>query len=574
MRQFSIKNQKGIVMITAYMIIAALSILTAATIKIATTEYNFAKRYFLTTKAYYLAEAGIDSTSYLLASKVANYESEPSGSNDEWTDLCTSTSDFLSTGFDIDTTCVTLDLDHAGSDPTTRERHYQIYATATDPDTGIETTVNQVVIRRKSYTFQHAIFYTGDLELLPGQNMLLTGKLHSNHNIYIASDGATLTVDSDYLYSAGKVYNMRKDKEGGASGTVEIKIDGSSSYAKMLETGDGSPLDSRRSDWATESQVRWNGTVKSSIHGVTEKAVPEPQSTASDGFYADNAAVKVINGTAYEGGSELIEGTDIPYGTVATSTTFHNHRENKDIRMTDIDIERLAGWCDVNSEGEEGPPGGDYSTVVGKEQLYPNHLPSNGLMYATRNDTPSDQQPGIRLLNGAEIHRSDGLTVVSNDPAYVQGDFNNVNKKSASVFADAVNIISNNWDDANSSGDKSGRTATETTVNAAFIAGVNETDWGKYSGGLENYPRLHENWSGITLTIRGAFVSMWDSQIATGDWQNSSYDAPIRNWDWDTDFGSLDNLPTFTPYAVEIDRRASWEGDLGEASYIEGEYTG
>jgi hypothetical protein len=572
MRQFSIKNEKGIVMITAYMIIAALSILTAAAIKIATTEYNFAKRYFLGTKAFYLAEAGTDSTAYLLASKVANYENEPVGSNDEWTDLCTSTSDFLSTGFNLDTVCVSLDLDHAGSDPTKRERHYQIYATATDPDTGIETTVNQVVIRRKAYTFQHAIFYAGDLELLPGKDMTLTGEVHSNTDIYIATH-ATLTIDTDVLDTAGNVYNMRKDSEASMNGDVRIKIEGSASYASMTEGGDSEPLDSRRSDWATESQVRWNGTVKSSVHGITARAVPEPQSTATDGFYANNATIKVINGTAYESGAQLIEGTDVPYGTVGTSTSFYNQREEKFVNMTDIDIEKLAGWCNVDSEGNEVPPEGDYSTVVGKAQLYPNHLPSNGLLYATRDDTPVDQQPGIRLVNGSEIHSSGGLTVVSNDPAYIQGDYNNVNKKSASIFADAINIVSNDWDDALSTLSKGDRPASATTVNAAFIAGINETVGNKYSGGLENYPRLHESWSGITLTIRGAFVSMWDSQIATGDWDMTNYDAPNRDWDWDMDFASLDNLPAYTPYAVEIDRQASWEGDFGESTYIEGEYT-
>ncbi|MBD3426306.1 MAG: hypothetical protein GF409_03630 [Candidatus Omnitrophica bacterium] len=553
-----LKSQRGVVLITAYMIIASLSLLTAAAIKIATTEYGFARRYFLSTKAYYLAEAGTDMTAYSLAGKVANYEEEPSGANCEWTDLCSTTTDFLSTGFDVDTICVTLDTDHAGSDPTTRERHYMLTSTARDPLTGIERTINQIVIRRKGYTFQHAIFYAGDLELLPGQDMLLTGKLHSNHDIYIASDGASLTVDTNYLCSAGNVYNMRKDKSGGASGTVQIKIDGSSSYARMLESGDPSPLDCRRSDWALASQTRWNGTVLSSVHGVTEKAVPEPRSTDPDGFYAQNANVKVINGSAYDGASELVEGVDVPHGTIATSDTFYNFREGKYIRMTDIDIEKLAGWCNVDSEGNEVPPGGDYSSVVGKAQLYSNHLPANALLYATRDDTTPDQQPGIRLLNGSEIHSSGGLTVVSNDPAYIQGDFNNINKKPASVFADAVNIVSNNWDDGNSDGDKSARQATETTVNAAFIAGINETSWGDYSGGLENYPRLHEDWGGITLTIRGAFVSLWNSQIATGRWEDQSYSAPIRNWDWDSDYANLDDLPSYTPYAVEIQREAIW----------------
>ncbi len=573
-RLSEINNQKGVVLITAYMIIAALSILTAATIKIATTEYNFASRYFLATKAYYLAEAATDEIAYDLAQKVANYETEPTGANDEWTDLSGTTNDFLSTGFNVTAACTSLDLDHAGVDPTKRERHYQLSATATDPGTGISTTMHQIVIRRKSYTFQHAIFYATDLELIPGKDMTLSGRVHSNENIYIAADNATLAVDTDYVYSAGNIYNMRKDREGGSDGTVRIKIDGSASFAGMKEPGEEEPLDSRRSDWMSESQVRWNGTAKSSVHGVSAQAVPEPQSTDPDGYYASNAGIKVVNGSVYEGVTELVEGIDMPYGTVATSTTFYNYREGKYVKMTDLNVERLAGWCDVNSLGEEVPPGGDYSSIVGKSQLYSNHLPGNGLLYATRDDAPVDQQPGVRLLSGAEIYNTGGLTVISNIPAYIQGDYNTVNKKSTSIFADTVNIVSNNWDDANSDQDKSSRIATETTVNSAFIAGVDNTSWGTYSGGLENYPRLHEDWGGITLTIRGAFVSMWEPQVAQGNWGAQSYTAPNRNWDWDSDFGDLSNLPVYTPFAVEIDRQASWKGEEDDmSSYMEGEYT-
>ena len=83
---------------------------------------------------------------------------------------------------------------------------------------------------------------------------------------------------------------------------------------------------------------------------------------------------------------------------------------------------------------------------------------------------------------------------------------------------------------------------------------------GQYNGGLENYPRLHEKWTGVTLSIKGSFVSLWNSQIATGNWVygNPQYTAPNRLWDYDTDFSS-GNLPPFTPWAVLINRGAWWK---------------
>jgi len=78
--------------------------------------------------------------------------------------------------------------------------------------------------------------------------------------------------------------------------------------------------------------------------------------------------------------------------------------------------------------------------------------------------------------------------------------------------------------------DQNSRVSTQTTYNCAFIAGIKTTTDTSYNGGLENYPRLHEKWSGVNLNITGSFVALWNSAIATGNWSNASYSPPIRNW--------------------------------------------
>jgi len=45
-----------------------------------------------------------------------------------------------------------------------------------------------------------------------------------------------------------------------------------------------------------------------------------------------------------------------------------------------------------------------------------------------RDDASGTQEPGIRLINGSQIYRSSGLTVVSNDPIYIQGDYNTMTR--------------------------------------------------------------------------------------------------------------------------------------------------
>ena len=75
--------------------------------------------------------------------------------------------------------------------------------------------------------------------------------------------------------------------------------------------------------------------------------------------------------------------------------------------------------------------------------------------------------------------------------------------------------------------------ASETTFNFAMVTGSYETESGRYSGGLENLPRFHEDWSGVPCNVSGSFVNLFDSQYATGDWRYGSdrYRAPIRAWE-------------------------------------------
>jgi hypothetical protein len=58
--------------------------------------------------------------------------------------------------------------------------------------------------------FQFAVFYTDDLEIFPGANMRLGGRVHTNADMYMGSNG-TLTVDSNYCRAIGGIYRNRKD---------------------------------------------------------------------------------------------------------------------------------------------------------------------------------------------------------------------------------------------------------------------------------------------------------------------------------------------------------------------------
>ena len=542
------RKKKAIVLIFVYTIIPLLLVLAGITIRRGINELNLAKINELNTQALYLAEAGVKHVAYTIAYDSANHISLPLTTSDaDWTAIPGLPSGFLPASFNLEYTCVSIDSEYPDEDSgiITFVQHYKIRARVTNSKYDISVILNQIIARNKTYTFQHAVFYEDDLEMLPGPNMTLSGRVHSNSDIYIGANN-TLTIDTDYLYSAGNIYNERKDNGLIPSGDVSIKKKKDKptdpdEYYLMKEAGDTDPLDCNRSDWTDESQNRWNETVKSAVHGVTALAIPAVGSIQPDGYYAANAGLKITKKSdgsweIYSGGSPL-NISDFPSGTI-TESTFKDNREGKNITVVDIDMSKL------NTSG---------------------HFPSNGLLYVTREDASPSQANGVRLKDGEELNGA--LTVVSNDPVYIQGDYNKDDpdngyiKKPAGIICDAVNILSNSWGDSHNN--FSNRSASNTEVDAAFISGIVPTPdgGGNYSGGLENYPRLHENWSGKTLKIRGSFVELWESSIAQGQWHygNPIYTAPVRDWDYDTDFNNSSNLPPFTPFAVEIEKTVWWK---------------
>lgn len=168
---------------------------------------------------------------------------------------------------------------------------------------------------------------------------------------------------------------------------------------------------------------------------------------------------------------------------------------------------------------------------------------------------------GIRLTNGSTLPTG-GLTVASQNPLYIQGDYNTSGTRvSSAVFADGVTILSNNWNDANSNGALSSRKASNTTVNTAIVGGFLPSGWTDpvsgaqygYSGGLNNFPRFLEDWGSKTFTYVGSMIELFTSQIATGEWDTGSvYVPPTRVWSFDSNF--VDNPPPGSLTAVSMAR--------------------
>jgi hypothetical protein len=286
--------------------------------------------------------------------------------------------------------------------------------------------------------------------------------------------------------------------------------------------------------------------------------------------------------------------------------TFKNYREkrgnigrsfNTPIQMLNVDIRGLVE-CASNLMGgttlDDDKKGGLvwFLTVKGPDS---NPTP------------PASNDYGVRIYNGQDLSTPvagvsiKGLSVISDQAVYIRGDYNcgssttcnNGNndddiRKPAAVMADTINVLSNNWplDDSYSNYPISssssfgneptpGRPASPTTIDAAFLAGIDITGlvngsssqgqgYATAGGGLNNYPRFHEDWSNgfyknnhVDFTYQGSMVSLGAPRKVNGRWCGSGstadcniYNPPNRLWRYDPLFNNAANLPPLTPRAV------------------------
>jgi hypothetical protein len=209
-----------------------------------------------------------------------------------------------------------------------------------------------------------------------------------------------------------------------------------------------------------------------------------------------------------------------------------------------------------------------------------------------------------------------GFTVGSENPVYIQGNYNSnctaagaadctpgnatydptwntppgaePNHAAAAVIADAVTVLSNNWQDAGQSGAlysgslvnpinpsfqnvpaiTPNRIAVTTHYRVAIAAGkniafLNTTQNPEFSfgmdGGIHNFLRFLEDWGGQasqqTLNYKGSLVSLYYATYATGTFKccNLVYNPPNRNYVFDPLFSLPQNLPPGTPMFRNVD---------------------
>ena len=406
--------------------------------------------------------------------------------------------------------------------------------------------VRRVFQKQQLSPWNWAIFYVDLLEIQPGPTFTVTGWVHTNGDLYTGHN--TLTFADKVTYgrdwSVGFAPGDARSVGGSGPETPTTPVWPSNLPPALDVAHQPFGLDSSRIVNTTDSNPN-----NDSYHELIELPVAGFSDPLAGTRYYDQAGVKILidgsnNVTIQDAAGTAVNshstGTDLQIynvfsNAVTTNQTIQDNREASSIRLATLDV-------------------GKITTAVKNGTL----TGFNGIVYMTDTSASANgvgTKRGVRLKNGT-IMPTGGLTIVSGNPVYIQGDYNTgglnppsntgnplqpqingYTRQPSSVIADAVNILSNSWSDGNSGSGLGSRVASSTTVNTAILSGIIPSANNIYSGGAENFPRFLEDWGGKTLTYYGSMVELYQSKQSIGTWgKDNVYNPPNRQWFFDKNF--------------------------------------
>jgi hypothetical protein len=377
---------------------------------------------------------------------------------------------------------------------------FEIVSHARNSSKSVDQIVHQTVNQNLIGMYQFGIFYDKDLEMNPDFPLdYYNGRIHSNGDIHFCSHN-TLDISAT-VTAAGHIYNTPLDPT--------LVTNGKARFKDPADQWHDLSYDWRDPNWVSKSLADWGGRVMDSSHGIPELAYPVPAPLVSidiikRGLVGDNAELKEKR-YYYKAGLRILDGVGsdssgnavaLPAGLISAVANVKDWREGCLMAMYTLDISVLR------------------TSGV---------LPANHVVYISY----SGAHTAVRIKNGSQLPGG-GLVIATDNPLYLQGDYNKMNKQPSSLMCDAFNVYSNNWSDGNST---------------CVIAGNSATVGGHYGGGAENLIRLNEKWVGHELTYRGSLICIYVSERAVGPFSNASYVEAQRDWGFDPDL--LD--PNFWP---------------------------
>lgn len=411
----------------------------------------------------------------------------------------------------------------------------------------VTAKVRRIFEKKYDVPFTFAMFYMDDLELHPSSSLTITGPVHTNGNLYVGTQQFTAQAPSTSFPTSGRVTYADTFVNGASP-----KDPTHSTFTQPTFPANQPPMMQ-----STYLPFGWNpnlsGTNANSdtYHDLIERPDTSIDDDISTIRFYNQADFRVlINGTTTSELTVYKKNTSGGYDVVSSGNEYNTIKDALVASGSNLDQATIQDVREGGSVRLQSVNIGDISQNV-----------TLGMIYISDTTAAPGAKRGIRIKNGSRIYPATGITIVSDNPVYIQGDFNTgisppsnsgtytsplaagYTWKPAAIVADAINVLSNNWIDTNPI---ASRVASNTTVNAALVTGNVPSDGTNYSGGGENFIRFLENWSDKSFTYYGSMVQFWQSQQATGPWSGSStvYTAPTTNkWFYDIHFAGDPNNP-------------------------------
>jgi hypothetical protein len=493
-------------------------------------------------------------------------------------------------------------------------------ATPQNLPVNVPATVCQTVWFGTIPMCQYAVFYNVVLEINPGDTFTIAGRVHCNTNIYCTGAAANklLTFKSN-VDAAGTITNVPSPLDpqngplgGNRSGNVvypygqpmqgrdalNLPLGNTTNYGyaaleSLLQLPPAAYAVGTAAAYTTNGQVYFanetdlvitnDSVVGTNISVFYQNAnqanyLVKIPCDATNSYPTTNIITRTTNSLTHVvtiTTNKIVGYTNIFYSYV-TNVAFYDYREGATVQALQLDVGNLGDWL-----GNTNPTTGGWQYEVKNCSggTYKGAVISSVYIYNSLKPVAGSVLPAVRIVNGMQLPTNSysstlqavGLGIATAQPLYVEGNYNvTVDNQNyayslgsttngctlpACLIGDAITLLSSNFVDNGS--EKTTATQNYITLNAASFEGIVPSNGAYYSGGLENFLRLLEDWGGKTITYNGSIVVMFPSTYATNHWGSAYYGAPIRAWGFDATFMQQGKQPPLFP-SLKADARSAW----------------
>ena len=417
----------------------------------------------------------------------------------------------------------------------------------------VTAKVRRVFEKKFDNPWTYAMFFVDDLEFSPSSPFTITGPVHTNGNLYISTNYFTAMSSVAYAGQYVNDYSPNDTSSHGSTPTVPNFAAGLPPVQQAAFLPFGWDLNLSNADGSSNNDS-YHELIEAPTIGQTDPLANIRMYNQADYRIlidsSNNITITDSAGTAILNSGTTKNTYLAITGAITTNQAIQDQRENTPVRLATLNIGTLT--TAINNGTLTNASGSAPKIFYIKDTSTAGATISSKL--GGSGTTVNTTERAIRLTNGAVLPNN-GLTIASENPVYIQGNYNTgtgtvpsnagtytdpdasgYTRKPSSVMGDAITILSGGWVDTNSTAPISSRPATNTTINTALVGGITPSSGGNYSGGGENFIRYLEDWKANTFCYYGSMVELFVSKTGTGAWTGAgnTYKSPLTSkWYYD-----------------------------------------